>query len=424
MVLRQILTGAASCVLPLVVGLYVAATTFAGGTLLPWHPVMVDLDVYVDAGRVLLAGGDFYRLEMPLQFLYPPFAALLAVPLALVPLAAVQIGWTVAGILMIVAIMHRFGLSGWQLSLASAAAVYVVEPVSQTLAFGQLGIVLVALVVLDLTPGPRALPGRRLLPEGVLTAVAAAIKLTPAIFVVYLFVVGKRRAAVVAIVVGAVLTLASALVLPQASLDFWTRLAGGDTGLGRTLIYYTNQSVFADVVRVFRLAPYAAPIGLLLAVFVAALGVWAAALWHRLGEVRLAVTLCGVAGLLASPVSWLHHFVWVVPLALCLVQLMRSRLSDTPIWFVVLGWAFVGWVVISPYQVLPHMADRELLWTPGQHVLGSATALLGIALLVSSVRPRPSRAEPVEPSLEPFDRLRRALVDGSAGVACSAEVHP
>ena len=386
MVLRQILTGAASCVLPLVVGLYVAATTFAGGTLLPWHPVMVDLDVYVDAGRVLLAGGDFYRLEMPLQFLYPPFAALLAVPLALVPVTAVQIGWTVAGILMIVAIMHRFGLSGWQLSLASAAAVYVVEPVSQTLAFGQLGIVLVALVVLDLTPGPRALPGRRLLPEGVLTAVAAAIKLTPAIFVVYLFVVGKRRAAVVAIVAGAVLTLASALVLPQASLDFWTRLAGGDTGLGRTLIYYTNQSVFADVVRAFRLAPYAAPIGLLLSALVAALGVWAAALWHRLGEVRMAVTLCGVAGLLASPVSWLHHFVWVVPAGAVPrpadAEPARATLrSGSSCWA---GRSWRGWS--SPRtRFCRNMADRELLWTPGQHVLASVTALLGIALLVSSV---------------------------------------
>ena len=47
---------------------------------------MVDLDVYVEAGRVPVAGGDFYRLPGPLQFLYPPFAALLAVPLALLPL--------------------------------------------------------------------------------------------------------------------------------------------------------------------------------------------------------------------------------------------------------------------------------------------------------------------------------------------------
>lgn len=383
---RRILLGAAVCVLPIAVGLYVASTSFPGGTLRPWHPVMVDLDVYLEAGRVLLAGGDFYRLPGPLQFLYPPFAALLAVPLVFFPLSAVQVGWTVAGSLMIVAIMHRFGLSGWPLSLASAAAIYVLQPVTWTLAFGQLGIVLVALVVLDLAPGARALPGRRVLPEGMLTAVAAAIKLTPAIFVVYLLAVGKRRAAVVSVITAAALTLGTALVLPRASLEFWSRLAGGDTGLGQSLIYFTNQSVFADVVRVFRLAPFAAPVGLLLSALVAALGVWAAVLWHRLGEVRMAVTLCGVASLLASPVSWVHHFVWVLPLLLCLVELARSRRRAAPSWFIVLGCLFVGWVVISPYyRILPNGADVELLWTPFEHLLASTTVLLGVAWLISSV---------------------------------------
>ncbi len=382
---RRLLYGAGICVLPLIVGLSVASTTFPGGTLIPWHPVMVDLDVYTEAGRVVVGGGDFYRLPGPLQFLYPPFAALLAVPLALAPISVVQLGWTVAGILMIVAIMHRFGLTGWPLSLAAAAVVYVVQPVSQTLAFGQLGIVLVALVVLDLAPGPRALPGRRLLAEGVLTAVAAAIKLTPAIFVVYLLAVGKRRAAVVAMITGATLTALSALLLPQASWQFWTRLATGETGLGHSLIYYTNQSVFADVVRVFRLAPYAAPIGLVLSALVAGLGVWAAMGWHRIGQVRMAISLCGVASLLASPVSWLHHFVWVVPLALCLVELGRIRLRAAPVWFLVLGWLFVGWVVVSPYRILPNGADLELRWRPDQHALASVTAMLGVALLISSV---------------------------------------
>ncbi len=377
--------GAVICVLPVLVGLFVAATTFPGGSIVPWRPVMVDLDVYLHAARVMLDGGDFYRLPGPLQFLYPPFAALLAAPLTFLPPAAVQIGWAAAGALMIVAIMHRFGLSGWVLSLSAAAVVYVVEPVALTLAFGQLGIVLVALVWLDLAPGPRALPGRRLLPEGVLTAIAAAIKLTPAIFVVYLFVVGKRRAAVTAIISGAAFTLLAAILLPGPSWAFWTRLATGDTGLGHSLIYFTNQSVYADLVRAFRLAAPGALIGLVLSALVGALGVWAAALWHRLGEVRFAVSLCGVAGLLASPVSWLHHFVWIVPLGLCLVELQRSRRRAAPVWFIVLGWLFIGWVVVSPYRVLPNGGDLELLWSADQHVLASITAVLGVALLVSSV---------------------------------------
>src|SRR4051812_22596521 len=161
--------GTAICLLPVLMALDVGASTFPGGTTIPWHPVMVDLDVYRLAGSVLLEGGDFYQLPGALQFLYPPAAALLAVPLALLPAALVQIGWTVAGALMIVAVLHRWGRSGWRLSLWSTAVVYAVLPVSQTLAFGQLGILLVALVALDLAPGPRVLPGRRLLPEGVLT---------------------------------------------------------------------------------------------------------------------------------------------------------------------------------------------------------------------------------------------------------------
>src|SRR4029453_15973223 len=123
--------------LPVLVALYVGATTF-DGTFMPWRPIMVDLEVYRRAGSVLLAGANFYDLPGTLQFLYPPFAAVLAVPLALLPAVVVQIGWTAAGAVALVAILHRFGLTGWLLSLAGAAVVYVVEPVVQTLAFGQL----------------------------------------------------------------------------------------------------------------------------------------------------------------------------------------------------------------------------------------------------------------------------------------------
>ncbi len=387
--MKRTLGAVGVCLLPVLVGLYVAATAFGGGRFVPWRPVMVDLDVYRRAGAVLLRGGDFYTLPGPLQFLYPPFAAVLAAPLALLPTALVQVGWTVAGVLALLAVLHRFGLHGWVLSLVATATVWFVEPVTETLAFGQLGIFLVALVVLDLVPGPR-LRRRRLLPEGVLTALAAAVKLTPAIFVVQLLAVRRPRAVVTAIVTGLAVTLASAAVAPAASLGFWGRLAHGDTGLGGSIIYYTNQSVMADVVRVLGLGRGAAVLGLALSALVAALGVWAGYRWYR-RDVALAVTLCGVASLLASPVSWLHHFVWVVPLALCLVQHSRGRdaggatLTPLPPWFTALGWLFVGWVVASPFRRLPNGADVELRWTASQHLLASTTAVLGVALLAGAV---------------------------------------
>jgi alpha-1,2-mannosyltransferase len=378
------------CALPVLVALYVGATTFGGGTSIPWRPIMVDLEVYRRAGSVLLVRGNFYDLPGPLQFLYPPFAAVLAVPLALLPATVVQIGWTAAGAVALVAILHRFGLTGWLLSLAGAAVVYVLEPVVQTLAFGQLGIFLVALVVLDLAPGPRVCP-RRLLPEGMLTAVAAAIKLTPVIFVVYLLVVRKFRAFWVAVVTGIAVTLASAAIVPAASYEFWTRLAHGDTGLGHSIIYYTNQSVMADIVRIFGLGQEPAIIGLVLSCAVAAAGVWAAALWHRLGDVRLAINLCGVAGVLASPVSWLHHFVWVVPLAMSLLERRPVSPRSLPFWYLAVGWLFVGWVVVAPFTGLPNGADLELQWSWSQHLLASITAIVGLALLAGAIliaRPR------------------------------------
>ena len=78
----------AICVLPVLMALYVGATTFTGGTFFPWQPDH-GRPGRLPAGRpVLLAGGDFYALPGPLQFLYPPFAAVLAVPLAVLPVAA------------------------------------------------------------------------------------------------------------------------------------------------------------------------------------------------------------------------------------------------------------------------------------------------------------------------------------------------
>ncbi len=381
----QLLRGLRVCVLPVLVALYVGAPS-SDGTPFPWQPAMVDLGVYREAGFTLTRGGDFYALPGALQFLYPPFAAVLAVPLGLLPTRLVQAAWTVAGSLALVAVLHRFRLRGWVLSLVGAAAAYFVEPVTETFAFGQLGIFLVALVVLDLAPGPRVFR-RRLLPEGTLTALAAAVKLTPAIFLVYLLAVRKWRALVAAVVTGAVVTMTSALIVPSASYEFWSRLAHGDTGLGHSIIYYTNQSVMADIVRIFGLGRGAALAGLVASGLVALAGVWVAVLWHRVGDVRMAVNLCGVASLLASPVSWLHHFVWVVPLALSLVEQRRGGRTGprAPTWFVVLGWLFVGWVVGVPFAKLPNGADVELGWTWGQNLLGSLTAVLGVALIVGGI---------------------------------------
>ncbi|MGI8459334.1 MAG: glycosyltransferase 87 family protein [Propionibacteriaceae bacterium] len=374
---RRVGAGLLAGVLPAVVALWVASTTFPGGTLVPWHPVMVDLEVYRQAGAAALRGVDFYALP-GLPFLYPPFAALLATVLSVLPSTVVQVGWVLANVAALLAVLSRFGLRTWALSLVATASIYFVEPVQQTLAFGQVGIVLVALVVVDLVPGagePADLVESRR--RGVLTGIAAAVKLTPGLFAVYLFLAGRRRAAFVTIGSFVAAGLVAAIFLPGPSLAYWNRLAHGDTGLGHSVIYFTNQSVMGSWLRIFGLGSASTLGALTVSALVAVLGVAAAVRWHRRGDVRIAVCLGGVASLLASPVSWSHHFVWVVPLAVCL--------WSTPGLSAVLrcvGFVFVGWVVAAPYKRLPNGADVELTYTWGQNLLDSVTLLLGLTLLL------------------------------------------
>ena len=406
--LRLILVAA----LPVLVALLTAPTAF-GGSVLPWQPQMVDLDVYRRAGAAVLSGQDLYSAADPaLPFLYPPFSAVLSVPLGLLPATPVQIGWLVLNVLALLAVLHRLGLSGWVLSLVTAGTIWFVEPVRHTLAYGQLGIFLVALVLLDLVPGPRLLSARRWLPAGVLAGLGAAIKLTPGIFVPFLLLVRDRAARVGA--VGAIAgfggcTLLGTLVLPSASIGYWSRLATGDSGT-ESYHYLTNQAVLGSWLRLVGLGGWQSASGMVLAAAVAALGLWAGVLLvRRTARVPLsslsspsslnspssrwgasdsgtpiaaAVCVVGVAGLLASPISWSHHFVWVLPLA---VVLARPALCPFSRPAQVAGWLFVAWVSAAPFMMLPAGSDVELNYQPWQLLLVSVTPVLGIAFLIATL---------------------------------------
>lgn len=379
---------------------------------MPWHPQMIDLDVYRYAGGTVLSRRDIYAHTDGLPFLYPPAAALLSVPFTLMGQTAAQFCWLGLCVVGLLAILHRLGLSGWQLSLVATAAIYFCEPVGQTLAYGQLGIVLVALVVIDLVPGPslvpphlhpRAwLPSKLTPPAGALTGLATSIKLTPALFAVYLLGAGRRRPAAGIAATTIAVAVAAAVCLPGASAHYWSRLAHGDTGLPtRSIVYLTNQSVLGAWLRVVGIGGVQTATGLLLAATVGGIGVYAAARWQRRGETAFAVMVCGVAGLLASPVSWSHHFVWVVPLA---VVLFGTALP-TPTR--VSGWIFVGWVSAAPFTRLPLGDAVELTYHGWQQVLASFTALSGITFLsvtlVSSliVKEAPGADEDEDDSVSP-----------------------
>ena len=137
--------------------------------------------------------------------------------------------------------LRRCGVPrGWKLGLVGVAVVLAVEPIRTTLGYGQVNTLLMALVVADLLPDA---PGeRRRIPQGTLIGLAAAIKLTPALFVVFAFLIGKRRAALTAMISFVVFTGLGAVLLFGETVAFFGGLSGGDTRTASPL-YTGNQSL-------------------------------------------------------------------------------------------------------------------------------------------------------------------------------------
>lgn len=361
---------------PMLVALWAGATTIPGGVFYPWAPAMIDLDVYRRTGELVLHGQDFYNVEAWLPWIYPAFPALLAVPFALMTQTAAQVVWLGLCVACLLAMLYRLGLSGWRLSVAATAIILLVEPVRETLGFGQLAIFLVTAAVLDSMPGP-AVFRRRLLPEGWLTGLVTAVKLTPAMIAVYNFFAGKRKAGIVSFVTFVACTMIGFVVLWGPSLTYWGRLLSGDSGLNTGIVFKTNQSVLGVWTRVMG---EAARGGLILAALVAVLGVVAAVLMHRAGEVPLALCLAGLTSLLASPISWSHHYVWIVPFG---IELLRNR--RLPVYLTVPGLLYAIWTAAAPFKLLPGGDNVELSYPLPLMMIDNLGVFLGVGILAACV---------------------------------------
>lgn len=367
----------AACALPPVLAaLVVAGVQIPGSSLWPWQPNMMDLGVYQRVGRLVLTGGDIFDPQGQLPWIYPGFAALLTVPFAVVPFTLAAVGWLVLCTAALAAILHRLGLTGWRLSLLTTAAVVLVQPVRDTLGFGQLAIFLVAAAVLDSMPGPRLLR-RRLLPEGWLVGVVTAVKLTPAVVAAYNFFAGRRKAGLVAFGSFVAATAIGFLLLPSASLEYWRKLASGDSGLNSGIVFASNQSVLGVW---NRLTGEPSRGGLVLSVLVVVLGIAAAVFMHRRGQVPLAICLAGLTSLLGSPISWSHHYVWVVPLAVVLWQ--ARELPGALRWP---GLAYAAWVAVAPFMYLPSGNNVELSYSAFEQLVDNLGVVAGVLLLAGSL---------------------------------------
>ena len=281
---------------------------------------LVDLDVYRTGGLSVLRGQPLYAmLTQPpqlLAFTYPPAAALFAVPLALMPWPAAQLVWVpfVYGPLAVV-IWYAFApllrrvsgpapLRPVVVAVIFAACAYLF-PVRDEMRFGQVDLVLLAMAVADCAA--RRPPW----PRGLLVGLAAAVKLVPGVFIVYLWLSGRRRAALTAALVALGVTLGAWLLLPQDSVTYWTSAIFDPGRLGSNA-GTSDQSLRGLLLRAF--LPGSLP-GALWAVLAIAVAVAGFALVRRLARDSRemeAIAVTALVGVLASPVSWIHHYVVVV----------------------------------------------------------------------------------------------------------------
>jgi alpha-1,2-mannosyltransferase len=315
-----------------------------------------DLQVYYGAVHYWLRDhGDVYDYLRPFTkygFTYPPFAGLTMAPMAVLPWWAVNALSIVGSVLSTFVVLdwflrpvvRRYGWTRWFTVAMATCVVAIFEPLHETVSFGQVNLLLLVLVLADF----RYLVAKDSRWGGVAVGLATAVKLTPGIFILYLLLTRRFRAALTATGTAAGATVLAMLVAPDASREFWTD-ALWDTDRVGTLSFISNQSLEGFVAR---LHP-AHPSTVLWAVLVVlTLGFWA---WRvRRVDDLTGVALTGVVACLVSPVTWIHHLVWLLPAFLLLVErgLLargRTRIRWLALWLVLYGllcsrlpWAYAG----------------------------------------------------------------------------------
>ena len=333
---------------------------------------LVDLEVYRSGATAFLHGRDIYTAHprvIPLPFTYPPFASIVFVPLGVLPDVAARVAMSLlSGAALVFAALAALRLaapgwparSRWTVALAIAAATPLIEPIRDTFRLGQVNLVLMALVLADLaaivasarTGGPR-------LPRGVLIGLATAVKLTPGIFILYLLAVRRTREALTAMASAAAATVVAALLMPSESAHFWRHLVFDDRRIGSAGSVW-NQSLRGAVARLSGSPDRGHLLWLVLALLVAVAGLALAA--HLSGpgsgsgaaseaasgsgggRPLLGLGVAALTGLLVSPISWNHHWVWFLPLAIALAAGRWRRAAASTAWSPVRGSPPSAWL--------------------------------------------------------------------------------
>jgi alpha-1,2-mannosyltransferase len=356
----------------------------------PYHWTMdpVDLGVYRSGGLIVRHVRPLYdpHLAAPLydwrgydhlhlKFTYPPFAAVAFALVSFIPWRVLPDISVVVNIAALLAALwftfgglgYRRGLTRLGATLLAAAAVFWTEPVLRTIYLGQVNLVLMALIIWDLCqPGTRRSGASRWW-KGAGVGVAAGIKLVPLIFIPYLLLTRRFRAAAVACAAFAATAAAGFAAAPADSARWWLGglfFNGGRTGF---VGWEGNQSLRALLTRLAGSVAGAEPVWLAVALVTAAAGLACAALLDRAGHPLPGLLACALTGLLVSPISWDHHWVWIVPgvavAAAYAVRSMHAAAEPARLhWSLAVRWPAAGYWGLAAAMLALYGAWPGRLW--------------------------------------------------------------
>jgi alpha-1,2-mannosyltransferase len=337
-----------------------------------------------------------------LPFTYPPLAALLFWPVSHLTTFAGGLIWDAIDLMALTALIavsiaaakaKKLEPSDWRTALLLLIPLgFLLFPLRQDLELGQINVLLVLMIVADLAVGV-SWRGKKL-PKGVLTGLAAALKLTPLVFLPYLLATRQWRAARNMATTFVVATGALFIIAPRASWLYFTRDVFEVKRIGNAGLVI-DQTLRAAIGRAGVSPSHL--LGDLILLAAACGGIALAVRAHRRSSPLLGVLVCAGTGLLVSPISWPHHYVWILPVLVWLVVGLDRPAKGV-------YWAAAAAVVFMVVPSTPP-GDVNLLWYVRENAYVISTVvflgLVGIMLWFRSRTPDPSddrtsrRATPV-----------------------------
>jgi alpha-1,2-mannosyltransferase len=368
---------------------------------------MVDLMVYRNASPELFTGLLYeWRLkefsdQFALPFTYPPFSALVFVPLSWVPWGAARWFWQLVSLACLWFITRKSlqlaGSADPRRALLWTGLFIWVEPVRTTLNYGQINLVLAALLL-------GTMVSARSWAQGAGVGIAAGLKLTPAISGLYFLVTRRYKAAVWSLAAFFGTVGLGYLISPSLANQYWFHLLGDATRVG-PVGSAINQSLRGALSRTLGYDVETGPVflaGVAVAVVLTGFALHAAV---KARDALAMIVTVQFLGLLVSPISWSHHWVWAVPALMWLVYRAEHRLATitATAWVLAIGSYLISFLL----KVQPSIWIIPRPWYYA--VLGWAYPAVGVLTLVTVavVLRRANHAQRSQEDVEhPVDLLR------------------